>query len=302
MTEKPSKSNEPAGNSIFQNQTFVIAMIGVVGTIIAAIISVTPQIYELTRNPTDTPIPTLTFTLEPTTLPTETPTELLPTDTATQIPPTPTETITPSPTPVDPGIACLDRWQVISSNPDLAVTDGAGNCAQASVPALGISASKAGINFGKNSLREQGTFGIATSLPADATVTLQVEFMVLTQGEFWIALSNTPNPENNMMILALQPSTGEVRIYSDQTSRYSYASKYSELLQNTILSPSVLPYTYKITFVISGNRVNTKIHSTTLPVQSVNLPKYLFLGFTNKSTLGSLTVQVDVNNLSVEAK
>jgi hypothetical protein len=296
-----SKSTRPKRKkqSPFSNPTVVIALIGGIFTLIAAIISVSPQFIEMARKPTETATPTMTATLLPSSPATAT--EVRATDTATQVPPTPTDTITPSPTPIDPGISCLDRWQVISSNLDLAETTGQGNCAQTSVPALGISTSSAGISFAKNNFRQQGTFGIATALPSGATVTLQVKFLVLTQGEFWIALSNTPNPEGNMMILALAPNTGEVRFYNDQTSRYSYNYKYNNLLTNTTLSSS-LPYTYKITFAISGNRVSPSIHFTDLPPQSVNLPNYLFLGYNNKSTLGSMSVQIEVSDLSVEVK
>ena len=101
------------------------------------------------------------------------------------------------------------------------------------------------------------------------------------------------------MILAREPKTGEVRFYSDQTSRFSNKYKYGDLLTNTTLSTS-LPYRYKITFAISGNSVNPKIHFTNLPSQSVNLPKYLFIGYNNKSTLGSMTVQVEFSNLRIE--
>ena len=301
MTEKPSDSRNSDHKSIFQNQTLMITLIGVIGTIIAAIITISPQLIQLVSKPTDTPFPTFTLTVAPTSPQTEKPTEVLPTDTATEIPPTPTETIIPSPTPVDPGIACLDRWQVISSNPDLAETNSSGDCAQASVPDLGISASRAGVSFGINNFREQGNFGIATSLPTDATVTLQVKSLVLTQGEFWIALSNTPNPEDKMMILALVPNTGEVRFYSDQTSRFSNKYHYRDLLTNTTLSSS-LPYTYNITFAISGNRVSPRIHFTDLPPQTVNLPRYLFIGYNKKSNQGSMTIQVEISDLVVGAE
>jgi hypothetical protein len=287
--------------SPLSNPTVVAALITGVISLVIALIAALPQLVPLLSGPTETSTPTLTATASPTSPPTLTPTEVLATETATQILPTPTETVTPSPTPVDPGISCLDRWQVISGNPDVAETTGQGGCAQASVPALGISASNAGISFGINNFREQGNFGIVTSLPADATVTMQVKFLVLTRGEFWIALSNTPNPEGNMMILALVPNTGEVRFYIDQTSRFSHAYKYPDLLTNTTLSSS-LPYTYNITFAISGNRVSPRIHFTNLPAQSVNLPKYLFIGYNNKSTLGSMTVQVEISNLTVEVE
>ena len=297
MTEGPPKSRKSAKKSIFQNQTVVIALITVVGAIITGIIAVSPQLLSAARVPT----PTATVIESTSTMfmtPTETLEPVQPTETITA---SPAPTDTPTPTPINPSISCLDRWQIISSNPDLVETTSQGTCAQASVPALGISASRAGVSFGVNNFREQGNFGIATSLPTDATVTLQVKFMVLTQGEFWIALSNTPNPENKMMILALEPNSGEVRFYSDQTSRFSNKYNYGDLLTNTTLSSS-LPYTYKITFAISGNNVRPQIHFTNLPAQIVNLPKYLFIGYNKKSTLGSMTVQVEISNLIVEVE
>lgn len=298
MTEKPSKSRKPAQESIFQNQTVVIAIITVVGAIITGIIAVSPQLLSAPRAPE----PTATV-IEPTATTFVTPTETLepvqPTETVTASPaPTDTPSPSPTPTPINPPISCLDRWQIISSNPDLAETASQGDCAQASIPGLGISTSRAGVSFGVNNFREQGTFGIATTLPTDATVSLQVKFLVLSQGEFWIALSNTPNPENRMMILALQPNTGEVRFYSDQTSRFNNKYRYNDLLTNTALS-NTLPYTYNITFAISGNNVSPRIHYTNLPAQIVNLPKYLFIGFNKKSNLGSMTLQVEISDLVV---
>jgi hypothetical protein len=37
-----------------------------------------------------------------------------------------------------------------------------------------------------------------------------------------------------------------------------------------------------------------------LPSQFVNLPKYLFLGYSKKSSLGSMTVQVEITDLLIE--
>lgn len=294
-----SRSRKPGKKKWYDNQALVLTLIGVVGTIIAAVITILPQILGSIQKP----VPTLTAV--PATATVEVISTPIPTSTETAIPftetvsPTPTETATP--TPISPPISCLDRWQVISSNPDLAETTSQGDCSQANVPGLGISSSRAGIRFGINNFREQGNFGIATSLPTDATVTLQVDLTVLTQGEFWIALSNTPNPENNMMILALEPNSGEVRFYNNQTSRFSQKHEYDNLLANTILS-SGPPFTYKITFEISGNNISPQIHFTNLPSQIVNLPKYLFIGYSNKSTLGSLTIQVEINDLTIDVK
>ena len=50
-----------------------------------------------------------------------------------------------------------------------------------------------------------------------------------------------------MFILAIQPNTGELLLYSDQTSRFSVKYDYANLLTNTILS-SGPPYSYSFTF------------------------------------------------------
>ena len=300
MSENTDHSRDSSDKKWYADRNVQLTILGVAGTIIAAVITILPQYIGTHQNPEPTQTP-IVWTATVVELPTDTPEPTsLPTDTAIPAP-TETATLTPTSTPVTPPISCLDRWQVVSSNEDLTGGSGSGDCSLSSVPALGISASRAGIGFGLNGFKEQGNFGIATELPAEATVSLQVALTVLTQGEFWIALSNTPNPENNMFILAVQPNTGELRLYSDQTSRYNSSYNYSELLTNTILS-SGLPYSYKITFAISGNSVQPRIHFTDLPAQIVNLPKYLFIGYNNKSTLGSVSLQAEISELTVETK
>ena len=284
----------------YENQALVLTLLGAGATIIAAIITILPQILDTFQKPepTQTAIP-ITATMELTsTLPvaTLTATETTIPFTAT-VSPTPTETGTP--TPVSPPISCLDRWQIVSSDPELTKTSASGDCSAASVPTLGISASRNGINFGINNFREQGTFGIATPLPADATISLDVNLTALTQGEFWIAISNDPSPESNMAIIALEPQNGEVRIYSDQTNTFAGKYKWSDLISNTNLTTGP-PYAYTIKFSISGNKVDQQIHFTNLPSQFVNLPKYLFLGYSKKSSLGSMTVQVEITDLLIE--
>ena len=299
MSDKTWQPRKSTNKKWYDDKNIQLALLGVTGTIVAAIISILPQFLNNLQKPEPTQTPIIwTATLVES--PTETQAPILPTDTITASPaPTNTATLSPTPTPITPPIGCLDRWQVISNNSDLAETASLGNCNQASIPGLGISSSKAGVSFGTNSFREQGTYGIATELPTDATISLQVDLSVLTQGEFWIAFSNTPNPENNMFILAIQPNTGELRLYSDQTSRFSVKYDYANLLTNTILS-SGPPYSYSFTFALSGNSVNPKIHFTDLPPQIVNLPKYLFIGYNNKSTLGSMTLQAEISELNVQ--
>ena len=299
MGNKTPRPRKASNKKWYEDKNIQLALLGVTGTIIAALISVLPQLLNARQKPEPTQTPiiwTATIVASPTT----TPKPVLPTETPIPLP-TGTATLTPTPTPITPPISCLDRWQVISSESDLAEATSQGDCTQANVPGLGISSSKNGISMGVNNFQKQGTFGLATTLPSAVTVSMQVDLNVLTQGEFWIAISNTSNLENNMMILAMEPKTGEVRFYSDQTSRYTRKYEWSQLLANTNLTASS-PHSYKITFAISGNNVSPQIYYTNLPSQIVNLPNYLFIGYNNKSTLGSMTLQVDISNLTFEVK
>jgi hypothetical protein len=287
-------SNEPPNpdkrkESPFSHPTVVAALIGGVLTLIAALVSALPQLIEITSKPSET-APAFS-----------TATAAFVTESATQLQPAPTGIIPSAPTPIDPGISCLDRWQVVSSDLSLAATTSQGDCAQAGAPALGILASKSGISFANNNFRGQGVFGIATSIPADATVNLQVNLTALTQGEFWIAISDTPNPQGNMTILAIQPRTGVVRVYNGQTNHFNSEHNLVELVTNTQLEPA-LPFNYKIKFDANGNQVKPYIYFTRLPDQIVNLPKYLFLGYRNTTASGSMGVQANISSLAIEAK
>ena len=302
-----SDNETPSQNSVekkwYQDRSVQLTILGVVGTITAAVITILPQLINNSPTPESTQT-AIIWTATVAESPTKTAEPILPTDTATVTPtPGPTDTATPSPTPtpITPPTGCLDRWQVISSDSALTETSGAGDCAQSSIPALGISASRSGISIGVNNFAEQGDFGIAASLPSDATISLRVSLTVLTQGEFWVALSNMPNPENNLYILAFQPKSGELRTYIDQTSSYSEKYMYKDVTSNTVYT-SGPPFIYDITFATSGNKVNPQIHFTDLPSKFVNLPKYLFIGYSNKSKLGSMTLQVEVTNLSIEVE
>ena len=301
MSDNVTPSQNSSEKKWYQDRSVQLTILGVVGTITAAVITILPQLINSSPKPVPTHTP-IVWTATVAKSPTETLEPVLPTETVTATPtpgPTDTATPSPSPTPITPPIGCLDRWQVISSDSDLTETSGAGDCAQSSVPALGISASGNGISIGVNNFKELGDFGIALSLPADSTISLSVSLSVLTQGEFWVALSNTPNPENNLYILAFQPKSGELRTYIDQTSSFSARYRYRDVTSNTIYT-SGPPFIYDITLATSGNKISPQIHFTDLPSQFVNLPKYLFIGYSNKSTLGSMTLQVEISDLVIE--
>ena len=104
-----------------------------------------------------------------------------------------------------------------------------------------------------------------------------------------------------MAIIALQTQLGDVRVYENQTNVFTGSYSWEQLSSDTGLADN-LPYSYKIKFTTSGNKVDPQIHFFNLPAQIVNLPKYLFIGFNNKSTLGSVALQVEVSELTIEVK
>jgi hypothetical protein len=301
MSENSDHSHDSSdhGHKWYTDRSFQLAILGVVGTIIAAVISILPQFIGNSQpsEPTQAPI---IWTATVVDLPTDTAEPIPPTETST---PAPTETTAPSPTPtsITPPNGCLDRWQIVSSNPDLIETSGSGDCSQTSIPSLGISASSEGIGFGINAFREVGTFGIVTSIPADATISLSAKLTVFTQGEFWIALSNEPNPETNMIIVALQSQFGEVKVYNNQTDSFTERYTWEKIISGTTLSGGP-PYSYDIKFTTDGNKVDQQIHFTDLPSQFVNLPNYLFIGYSKKSSLGSMTLQAEITGIEIDIK
>lgn len=295
-----SKENRPAKQTVFLNPVVLTALITVIGSIITTLIVTATDLLKARQlSPaSSTSISAATATFPP---PTATwspipPTEAPPTVTFTA--PAPTDT---PPTPVTPPLDCLERWQVISSDETLTAPGSSPECSIAHLPGLGISASSLGLLFGQNNFKKQGLFGIATPVPGEATLRFRVEMTVLTQGEFWIALSDTPTPEANALIFALQPQNGEVRYYLNQTSAPN-GRIYWDQLSSQVNFGAAPPYVYDFKVTISGNKVSHEINLIDLPSQIVNLPKYLFLGYRNKSTLGSVTMQVKISNLAIEAR
>ena len=180
-------------------------------------------------------------------------------------------------------------------------------CTRTSVPELGISASRDGLFFvPKDALRDSaGIFGVALQLPNRAKVEFQARLFRLYNAEFWIALSATPEPRDNMMILAMQASSsatsklpGDIDLYVNRFNRSSERYFWSRLRAG-IGAPEGPPYLYVIRFDIDNGKIDTFIDGIKLNTQIVNQPIHLFLGIRKKSNVGSTTLQVNVDNWKI---
>lgn len=257
-----------------------------------ALITTLPLLIPLLSGPTETPIPTLTATVLPTSSATETPTKVFPTDTTTQIPPTPTETATI--TPVTPPLSCLDRWEIISSAPGEVFPSG--NCEKYSYPDLGIEPSQGTIlSFTPPSISINETTGITTKFSNDVNeIRFDVKLNNISEGKFWIALSNGTDPDNNSVSIRIQ-SNGLVRFYDINGNEYSEKT-WNELRDGTIYSANN-PFYYNFVIRISGSNLNIGINNTRLNL--FGRPDYLFLGYKNKSAK-MVSLSVDVSNLEMK--
>lgn len=283
----------------YADRNVQLTMLGVFGTIVAAIITILPQYIRGSQNqePTQTAV-IWTATAEE--LPTATDEPVLPTDTFTPgstetatLPPAPTET--PTVTPVTPPLSCLDRWEIISSNPGTVFS--LGSCEKYSYPDLGIEPiQNTGLSFAQPSILINETTGIVTSFSSSVTeISLDVKLDDISDGEFWIALSDGNNPDNNSVSIRLQ-SNGLVRIY-DVNGNFYTEKTWNELRDGTIYSANK-PFYYNFIFRISGTDLNIGINNTRLSLSGK--PDHLFLGYKNKSAVKEVTLFVDVSNLEMK--
>jgi hypothetical protein len=291
--------SEQSNHKWYTDRSVQLTILGVAGTIIAAVISILPQFISNSQSPdpTQTPVVWTATVIE---LPTATPEPILPTDTATPGPtgtatlsPTPTET--PTSTPITPPLSCLDRWEVISSAPGTVFASG--NCEKYSYPDLGIEPIQSSIlSFVQPSILINETTGITTRFSNNATeISFDVKLDEVTDGEFWIALSNAMDPDSNAVSIRLQ-SNGLVRIY-DVSGNFYTEKSWNELRNGTIYSANK-PFYYNFVIRISGTNLNIGINNTRLNLPG--RPEYLFLGYKNKSAVKDVTLFVEVSNLEIK--
>lgn len=291
MTNSP-ESDKSTKKKWYENQALIIAILGVV----AALLSSLPAIVNALPKPEPTPTATVpsptqeSATLTPTITATATKTTIPPTATLS---PTPTETATI--TPVPPPLSCLDRWEVISSAPGPVYSSG--NCEKYSYPDLGIEPSQSTVlSFAQPSILINETTGITTNFSGEVTeISFDVKLDNISDGEFWIALSDGTDPDNNSVSIRLQ-SNGLVRVY-DINGNF-YAEKTWNVLRDGTIYSANKPFYYDFDIRISGLNLNIGINNTRLNLSGKT--NHLFLGYKNKSVTKPVTLFVDVSNLEMK--
>jgi len=299
---KKLRSKKRPTKTVFQNPAVVIALItgvlGLLGTLIAR-----------WPGPEPTEPPTLTAFASATSKPTETITVQGDTETPTATLPafsTETLTLTPTPTPQPVSLTCLDGWWLYPGGLDFK-EEGRDGCARANIPELGFNTSIKGFQVTREKFRNLGIFGISSPLPENVTeIRLNVTVRTLYTAELWIGLSNSKEFEGDTMILAVDPETGQqqflpgsIRIYRNDFDTKSIVYDWSRLDPSGGQSNKP-PYNYEIKFIVTGGDVEIWVNNVKLVSQIINFPRNLFLGFRNKSTVNSVTMNVTITDLQIE--
>ena len=294
-----SDSQNSSNTKWYADRSVQLTLLGVIGTIAAAVISILPQYIKNSPGPD----PTQTAVIWTATLAesaTDTPEPILPTDTATPGP-TDTATLSPTPaetatiTPITPPLGCLDRWEVISSAPGTGYSSG--NCKKYSYPDLGIEPIQdTALSFAQPSILINETTGITTGFSNNVTeISFDVKLDDISDGEFWIALSNGMDPDHNAVSIRLQ-SNGLVRVY-DVNGNFYTDKTWNELRDGTIYSANK-PFYYNFVIRISGTNLSIGINNTRLNLSG--RPEYLFLGYKNKSAAKPVTLFAEISNLEMK--
>jgi len=172
-----------------------------------------------------------------------------------------------------------------------------GNCEKYSYPDLGIEPVQNTIlSFVQPSILINETTGITTQFSNNVTeISFDIELDDITDGEFWIALSNGMDPDHNAVSIRLQ-SNGLLRVY-DVGGNFYTEKTWNELRDGTIYSANK-PFYYNFVIRISGTNLNIGINSIRLNLSG--RPEYLFLGYKNKSAVKDVAVFAEVSNLEMK--
>jgi hypothetical protein len=303
---KKSPHKRKSSKSVFQNPVVVGAIITGIAAILTTWLTVLPNLRSQRPQEVEPPAAGAVIAVQPS-FTAEMPT-LEPTRTATPvlIVSTDTPTLTPTPRPVS--LTCLEGWWLIMLPKKLDYEQEAREgCAASNYRGLGFSTSSDGFQITLDKSKVTGTYGISTGpLPENAVIRMKVKVSILYTAEFWVGLSNSKNPDPDVLILAMDPAAsgqnippGSIRIYKNNFDT-KLAGYNWPVLDPSGGQSNRAPFIYDLQFTVSGGNVEIRVNNIPLTSQIVNFPRYLFLGFRNKSTQYSATVYVTVTNLQIE--
>jgi hypothetical protein len=248
--------------------TVVVAVIGLVGTIVAAVITTRGSGSSTQETPPPTSISVVTEVSAPTVVAvaSETPGVSIP---------------VVSDTPTSPPLLtvgddwdqnCISAaWQAYPATPDTTVADG---CYVNLFNSVFSAQSGTLTFFVDKRVDTREVSGIFAKIPSNSLVSLNIHLEDLQGGELWIGVFDEPNPESNGYVLAIQPGNAKNSSFialgmPSATNVYS-TGKYPKDTGNYSVSLDVTPNT-----IFALIEQYTKTSSFSLSSSE----KWLFLGY-----------------------
>lgn len=279
------------------DSTIIAAIIGMIGTVTVALITIFANRPSPPVQPTITPIVVMATSMPTFVPPTDT---LLPDEpTFTSAPPTdsPAPTFTPVP-PVEIGVdltqGCISTlWKVYPV--DAPVEDKGNGCWQEPV---GIFTADQGNLFMATTRSERGpvdVHGLFALMPESGEVTFTVRLKKANSIDFFTGIFTELDATRGDFVLSI-PGDGNV-------SKLRIVQKDNIVSNNTITGTALLDQGsgYSITFTFSESNTSAKVNPFVFVFDPIPLPsaqKWLFLGY--KSGAGAYEADIEVSNLTIK--
>lgn len=278
----------------------IVAVIGLVGTIIAALIGVYGN-RGSTPQPTAVP-PTAVFytnTVPPSPMPTDTVPAGEPT--STPEPPTPTPEPLPTATIIPVGADWLQNcispdWVPYPSNIEVGSDDN--GCLIQPVDKFYTTTGRLEFSYDGRVSSAQ-IFGLFTKLPADGTVSLDVQLTNVTNGDVLMGVFESPDVDSNGAMIVIPASNNVTKkqnmILKTMPGQRTFAQTGDSLAAD--------PPIYNVLFDFNGGSIGVKVINGQINLGSVTVvsgEKWLFLGY--QVLNGTNTIQAEFLNLNISPR
>ena len=278
----------------------VVAVIGLVGTIVAALIGVygnRPSVAQPTTVP-----PTAVFytnTVPPSPIPTDT----VPVGDATSTPEPATSTPEPPPTSVVIPVGadwlenCISTlWSPYPSTIKVGSDDK--GCLIQPVDKFYTTTGRLAFSVNERVSSAQ-IYGVFAKLPSDGTVTIDVQLITVNNGEVLMGVFGSPDINSNGAMLVI-PSSNNVTKKQKMILKTMPGQKtFSQTGDPLAADPPI----YDAFFDFNGGTIKVKVNKNLIDLGSVSVvsgEKWLFLGY--QVLNGTNTIQAEFLNLNIQSR
>jgi len=278
----------------------IVAVIGLVGTIVAALIGVYGN-RGSTPQPTAVP-PTAVFytnTVPPSPVPTDTVRAGDPT--STPEPPTPTPEPLPTATIIPVGVDWLQNcistdWVPYPSSTDVGSDDK--GCLIQPVGKFYTTTGRLAFSYDDRVSSAQ-MFGMFTKLPAEGTASLDVQLTNVTNGDVVMGVFESPDVNSNGAIIVIPASNNVTKkqnmILKTMPGQRTFAQTGDSLTAD--------PPIYNVVFDFNSGSIDIKVIKDQINLGSLTVvsgEKWLFLGY--QVLNGTNTIQAEFLNLNIQSR